>query len=195
MFAELGENMENEFINMLDDNEKILFHGISDVSKTSKQYGRFIVIFFVLLMFWWILITTWVENDFILNIKFLILFFCLFILTILLVYGLIYNMFFKYRSKNNEYFITDKRIALYNSENGFKIENISNIEHIGISREKNNYGDVIFNFYADNLVNQMKNGMSFEGIENPRMVVGLICEINNNVHIYDDRPTLFGRKM
>ena len=29
--------MKNEFINKLEENEKILFYGVSDVSKTSKQ--------------------------------------------------------------------------------------------------------------------------------------------------------------
>ena len=31
--------MNNEFINKLENDEKILFHEFSDVSKTSKQYG------------------------------------------------------------------------------------------------------------------------------------------------------------
>ena len=44
--------MSNEFINKLENDEKILFHEFSDISKTSKQYGRFLLGFIVLLLFW-----------------------------------------------------------------------------------------------------------------------------------------------
>ncbi len=186
--------MKNEFINKLEENEKILFYGVSNVSKTSKQYGRFLLGFAVLLLFW-ILIIIGIKSGEILNFEILIIFLTLGILTICLIYGLVYNIFLKYKKKNNEYFITNKRIALYNSKNGFRIENISDIEHIGIAREKNNYGDISFNFYANNLIEQIKNGMSFEGVENPRKLVALISDINNRIHIYDDRPIVMGKKL
>ena len=179
--------MCNEFINKLEKDEKILFHEFSDISKTSKQYCRFLLGFVVLLLFW-ILAINGIKNEGILKFKNLVIFVTLCILTICLFYGL------KYKKKNNEYFVTNKRIALYNSKNGLRIENISNIEHIGIAREKNNYGDISFNFYANNLIEQMKNGMSFEGVKNPRGIVATICEINNKIHIYDDRPTVMGKK-
>ena len=83
----------------------------------------------------------------------------------------------------------------WNLKNGLRIENISDIEHIGIAREKNNYGDISFNFYANNLIEQMKNGMSFEGIKNPREIVTTICDINNKILTYDDRPTVLGKKI
>lgn len=185
--------MCNEFINKLEKDEKILFHEFSDISKTSKQYCRFLLGFFVLLLFW-ILAINGIKNEGILKFKNLVIFVTLCILTICLFYGLIYNVFLKYKKKNNEYFVTNKRIALYNSKNGLRIENISNIEHIGIAREKNNYGDISFNFYDNNLIEQMKNGMSFEGVKNPRGIVATICEINNKIHIYDDRPTVMGKK-
>ena len=185
--------MCNEFINKLEKDEKILFHEFSDISKTSKQYCRFSLGFVVLLLFW-ILAINGVKNEGILKFKNLVIFVTLCILTIYLFYVLIYNVFLKYKKKNNEYFVTNKRIALYNPKNGLRIENISNIEHIGIVREKNNSGDISFNFYANNLIEQMKNGMSFEGVKNPRGIVTTICEINNKIHIYDDRPTVMGEK-
>lgn len=186
--------MKKEFINKLDVDEQILFHGFSNVSKTNKQYGRFLFGFFVLSLFWMLTIIN-IKNYSVLSFKILITFITLCILTICLIFGLIYNMFFKYKNKNNEYFVTNKRIALYNLKNGFRIENISNIERIGIFREKNNYGDIFFNFYANNLIDQIKSGMSFEGIENPRDVVTIICGINNNIHIYDDKPVVMGKKI
>ena len=186
--------MNNEFINKLENDEKILFHEFSDVSKTSKQYGRFLLAFIVLLFFWALTIIG-IQSNGILNFKILVIFLTLCILTICLFYGLIYNVFLKYKNKNNEYFVTNKRIAIYNLKNGLRIENISDIEHIGIAREKNNYGDISFNFYANNLIEQMKNGMSFEGIKNPREIVATICDINNKILTYDDRPTVLGKKI
>lgn len=186
--------MNNEFINKLENDEKILFHEFSDVSKTSKQYGRFLLAFIVLLLFWALTIIG-IQSNGILNFKILVIFLTLCILTICLFYGLIYNVFLKYKNKNNEYFVTNKRIAIYNSKNGLRIENISDIEYIGIAREKNNYGDISFNFYANNLIEQMKNGMSFEGIKNPREIVATICDINNKILTYDDRPTVLGKKI
>lgn len=186
--------MKNEFINKLEDNEKILFYGASDVSKTSKQYSRFLLGFAILILFW-IIIIKGIKSEGLLNINILMIFLTLCILTICLIYGAIYNTFFKYKNKNNEYFVTNKRIAMYNSKDGFRIENISDIEHIGIAREKNNYGDISFNFYESNLIEQIKNGMSFEGIENPRKIVALISDINNDIHIYDDRPKSMGEKI
>lgn len=184
--------MCSEFINKLEKNEKILFHEFSDISKTSKQYCRFLLVFVVLLLFW-ILIIKGIKSESILNFKILVIFITLCILTICLFYGLIYNVFLKHKNKNNEYFVTNKRIAIYNIKNGLRIENISNIEHIGIAREKNNYGDISFNFYCNNLIEQIKSGMIFEGIKNPRKIVATICEINNKIPVYDDSPTVMGK--
>lgn len=186
--------MEKEFINKLEKDEKILFHEFSDMSKTSKQIGRFLLCFVVLLLFW-ILVINSIKSEGMLNFKILIIFVTLCILTICLFYGLIYNIFLKYKKKNNEYFVTNKRIALYNYKNELRIENISNIEYIGIAREKNNYGDISFNFYANNLIEQMKNGICFEGVKNPRVIVATICKINNKIHIYNDEPTIMRKKL
>ena len=186
--------MKNEFISKLEEDEKLLWDGVSDVSKTSKQYGRFLLGFAVLLLFW-ILLMLGMNREKILNIRFLILFIVLSILTICFIYGFIYNVFLKYKNKNNEFFVTNKRIALYHPKRGFRIESISNIEHIGIAREKNNYGDLSFHFRSNNLTEQMKTGMSFEGVENPRKVVELICEINNEIHVYDDKPIIMGESL
>ena len=108
--------MNNEFINKLENDEKILFHEFSDVSKTSKQYGRFLLAFIVLLLFWALTIIG-IQSNGILNFKILVIFLTLCILTICLFYGLIYNVFLKYKNKNNEYFVTNKRIAIYNLKN------------------------------------------------------------------------------
>ena len=76
-----------------------------------------------------------------------------------------------------------------------KQKKISDIECVQILREKNNYGDIILNFSADSLIQKMKNVMSLEGVENPRKIVELISNINKNIHIYDDRPTIMGKKI
>ena len=186
--------MKNGFVNKLEKNEEILWYGVSDNSKSNKQYGRFLL-FFVILLLFWILIIIGINGKQISIFNIFIFLIILSILTIFLIYGLVYNIFLKHEKKNNEYFTTNKRIAIYNYKSGFRIENIFNIEHIGIVREKNNYGDILFHFCSNNLIDQIKTGMSFDGVENPRKIVELISHINNRVHIYDDRPTLMGKKI
>ena len=44
--------MKNEFTNKLTEDEKILFHSISNVSKTNKQFGRFLLGAVLLSLFW-----------------------------------------------------------------------------------------------------------------------------------------------
>lgn len=181
--------MEKEFINKLDSDEKILFHGFLDASKTSKQYGRFILGACVLLLFWILFITS-IRNYNILSFKVLVNFAVLIILTICLFYGVIYNIFLKHKVIDNEYFVTNKRVALYNLKIGFRIENIFDIERIGIVREKGNYGDILFTFYSNGLADQIKNRISFEGVENPRDIVAVLCDINSEIYVYDDKPVL-----
>lgn len=36
--------------------------------------------------------------------------------------------------------------------------------------------------------------MSFEGVKDSREIVSTICDINNKIHIYDDIPTVKGKK-
>ena len=41
----------------------------------------------------------------------------------------------------------------------------------------------------------MKNNISFEGAENPRVITEIVSDNNKGIHIYDDRPTIFGDKI
>lgn len=102
--------MEEEFITKLDKDERILFHGFSDVSKTSKQYFRFLLALLVLLLFF--ILNIIVIKIFGATIEIVISFIILCILTISLLYGLIYNIFLKHVNKNNEYFVTNKKNSI-----------------------------------------------------------------------------------
>lgn len=186
--------MKNEITKLLENDEKLLFYGKAHVSKTDKQYGRIILISVILMLFWKVILIG-IKNGNIDVIGSIAMVFILILLTLGILYGLIYNMFLKYKNKYNEYAVTSKRVVLYTIKDGFRFENISDIEHIGIGREKNNYCDITFNFKADTLLNLIKNTMCFEGIENPREVVNQISEINSNIHIYDDIPTKNGEKI
>jgi hypothetical protein len=186
--------MKNEFLEKLEKDEKLLYYGVSNVSKTSRQLWRFLLGFVVLTIFWISFIIGFKGED-INFFEIVILFIILIILTLSLIYGFIYNVLLKYKNKSNEYFITNKRVALYDVKNGFKIRNILDIEHIGIAREKDNYGDISFAFYANNLLEQMKNGLSFEGVENPRKIVETVINVNKNIHVYDDKPIIMGKKI
>ena len=176
--------MKEEFSKKLEDGEELIIYGVLNVNRTNKQYGRFAIGFVVLLSLWVFAI----SNIKVKNFSSFSIFITLIILTMSLIYGLIYNIFSKYR-RSNEYFITSKRIALYDQKKGFRLENISDIEHLGIVRERDNYGDLIFGFSANNLLHQLRHGMSFKGVDNPRKIVSILSNINENIHVYDDRPT------
>ncbi len=181
--------MKEKFIT--DEDEYILFHGFTVFGKTDKQYDRFLLFLIVLSLIWILVITNikrfLAENFFLLIIviPFLIL------MTVLIFYGLINNMFLKYRNKGSEYFITNKRVALNSRKKGLKTGNISDIYNISISNEKNNYGDIGFVFYGDSLIEMCKTEIAIEGIYNPREIATAIYEINDSISITDDVPQFY----
>ena len=103
-----------------------------------------------------------------------------------ILYGLIYNTFLKYKSKNNEYFVTNKRVILYNPKKGFRDESIGNILGMQLVRVKGDYGDITFNFIGNTILEAMQNGMMFEGVKNPQEIVDAICELNDNINYTND---------
>lgn len=181
--------MKEKFIT--DEDEYMLFHGFTVFGKTDKQYGRFLLLFMVLSVFWILVITNikrfLAENFFLLLIVVPFLIF----MTVLMFYGLINNMFLKYRNKGSEYFITNKRVALNSRKKGLKTGSISEIYSIGISNEKNNYGDLGFVFYGYSIAEVCKTGFTIEGIYNPRKIAEAIYEINDSISITDDVPQFY----
>lgn len=114
-------------------------------------------------------------------------------------------MFSKNKYKNEVYFITNKRIIKYDYQNKLIYKNISDIEQIQISREKNGYGDLVFEFItkddivvlnsernlkelASNLKTMIKATIGFSGIENARNAVKIITNINPRITITYDKP-------
>lgn len=189
--------MENEFIKKLDKDEKILVHKFANVDKTSKQYGRLLLGFIAILLFGILTVlgtkSSRVFSPF--DFRIFIAFVVLVILAGCLFYGFLYNTFLKYKNKNNEYFVTNKRIALYNPKYGFRMENISDISEIGIFRVKNNYGDISFNFYSGtNFSVKPISEMVFEGVENPNDLATIICNINKTISVYNDRDHIMKKK-
>ena len=186
--------MKEEFINKLQNDEKLLFYSTATINKTSRQVKRFLLDGAVLAIFGYLIIFA-IKSQRHIGIEGIVIISILIIITCCLIYGMMYNIFFKCKNKNNEYFVTNKRIARYNLQSGLRIEDISSIEHIGILREKDNYGDIMFNFHGSNLIEQIKKGIEFEGVENPRKVVEMICDLNKNIQVYDDTPTIMGKKL
>ena len=88
--------MEKEFIAMLEKDEEILVHKYADVSKTSKQYGRFLLGFIVILLFGLLTIVgTKSSRAFSFDFRILMAFGVLIILAGCLLWGFFYNTFFK----------------------------------------------------------------------------------------------------
>ena len=147
----------------------------------------------MLLFFWIVFINTLKKYDF----SFGILVFLIILsgMSILIIYGFICNLFSKFSKIKLEYFVTDKKIAIHNSKTGFKSEDIANIKYVSISREKGIYGDIVFYFGGGSIKEQMKNKIVFKGAENPRMIIDVIEDINKNIHVVDDRISIFGNKI
>lgn len=185
--------MNNEFIEKMEEDEKLLYHGKANVNETSMQLFRFILVFVVLAGFW-LLVNLGMKNEGGLTLKGVVMYVFLSIITLAIIYAFIHNTLLKHAKNNNEYFVTNKRVAVYNPKNGLKEGYIENIEHLGINREKSNYGNIVLNFKGSNLLEQIKSSITFDGIENPRRITQIIIDINENIHVYDDRPTVMGKK-
>lgn len=186
--------MKDGFLRELEEDEILLYNGRANVDKTSNQLFRFLLSFSVVICFITLSLVLAVNTG-ILSLNIVILFIILIILACSLIYGFIYNICLKYKNRDNKYYVTNKRIAVYSPKNGIRVGKISDLEHIGIVREKNNYGDIIFTFRGNSLFEQVKNNISFEGAENPRVITGIVSDNNKGIHIYDDRPTIFGHKI
>lgn len=50
------------------------------------------------------------------------------------------------------------------------------------------YGNIVFSFYGNSLYESTMKTMSFVGIHYHRKIVQTITEINNKIHVYDDKP-------
>lgn len=179
---------------ILEQDEQILYESSTHVDKTDMQLGKIFIFLLVMIFFWIIAI---LANT--------LVFLVVIIFIICLIYAFIYNVFSKNKYKNEVYFITNKRIIKYDYQNKLIYKNISDIEQIQISREKNGYGDLVFEFItkddivvlnsernlkelASNLKTMIKATIGFSGIENARNAVKIITNINPRITITYDKP-------
>ena len=185
--------MKNEFLKQLDNDEELIFYGYMKPGKSSNQLGRFIIGFLAIVLFW-IIIIYCVKNNAI-NITIIMIIVTLSVISILMIYSLIYNLILKYKHENKEYFVSNKKVAIYNKKIGFIVKNISDIERISVMREKDGYGDLGFISNVNDMINSLKNGLEFLGVENPYDIANKIKEINNNIYIYNDKPTIMEKEI
>lgn len=141
-----------------------------------KQYSRMKLMGIVLVIIWIVLIISYKEKSNMETTGFIVI---TFLITIAVVYAFIYSAILIKKRENEVYYVTNKRIFIV-KENTISEKKILDIEHIGISKEKNEYGN--------NLYESTIKTMSFVGIHDPRKIVQTITEINNKIHVYDDKP-------
>ena len=175
--------MGNNLIN-LENNEKILAEGQSNPNMVDKQYSRMILMGIVLVIIWIVLIISYKEKPNMETTGFIVI---TFLITIAVVYAFIYSAILIKKRENEVYYVTNKRIFIVKGNTTLE-KNILDIEHIGISKEKNEYGNIVFSFYGNSLYESTIKTMSFVGIHYPRKIVQTITEINNKIHVYDDKP-------
>lgn len=176
--------MENNLIN-LENDEKILAEGQSNPNLVDKQYSRMILIGIVLVILWIVSIINYTDVEVEKRTPGFIV--ITFLMTIAAVYAFIHSTILIKKRENEVYYVTNKRIFIV-KENTISEKNILDIEHIGISKEKNEYGNIVFSFYGNSLYESTIKTMSFIGIHYPRKIVQTITEINNKIHVYDDKP-------
>ena len=175
----------------LEQGEKILFQEEANPNKVDKQIGKFLLLSAVLTFFWFITIRGIVD---VINISAIGILFTMIIVTVVAIYGFINNFFLVRKKKGEKYFITNKRIIIVN-KGKFVEKNIFDINQIDISNEKKDYGNLTFNSYDGNLYTSIKNSIGLIGIKNARTIVQTIVNLNNNIHVYDDKPTgIFSKK-
>lgn len=191
--------MKNEF--ELLDGEKIIYEGdCSNVKKTNKQVGRIITGVFAFAFFWYLDYLMLTKTiDFISIIITLVLI----LMTICFLYATIYDLFLYSKTNDEKYFVTDKRI-IFIKKGKVKYGFVDDLWRIGITREKNNYSDMTFVFKNENLeqytensiefnardlMEQLKNGIEFKAVYEPRVIVDELLKINNEIQLYDDKPT------
>lgn len=108
------------------------------------------------------------------------------------------------KSKSNTYFITNKRIFIYNKKTGYTIKNILDIKSIQYSRDNENYG--LLKLYTDldfsedfehtisntikRILEMINSSFSsskilfFVGIENPMEAIDAFKKVNPNISVY-----------
>lgn len=184
---------------ILKENEKVIYTSKANPEKISMQIFRFVLIGIVLTVFYYLLFIGYGRMEVFNWIACLVM---LFLLSVLTIYGLIYNVLLKHRAKDEVYYITDKRIILINGNKVLYNDTVK-VSAIGIAREKNSFGNITFHFSVDmnnaleSLINNQQDvkSITFSGIKNPREVVEIIKKYNKDVYIYDDRPKLLSNKM
>lgn len=184
--------MNEEFKKCLENEEKVLYVSKAYVNKVAKQPLRMLLGILVLGIFWALILNV-KKAEF--DMEYLFIFSVLILLTVIFIYSAIYNICLKYKNKANEYLVTDKKVAVYNKKRGLVSRKISEIERIGITNEKGKYGNLIFNFTSDSLLESVKSSIAFEGVENPRNIIESIIIENNTISVYDDKPKIMGRKI
>lgn len=184
---------------ILKENENVIYTSKANPGKTDMQIFRFLLIGIILILFYYLLFIGYGKMGIFNWTTSLVV---LFMLSILTIYGLIYNILLKHRARNEIYYITDKRIILINDVK-LIFNDIDKVSVIGIAREKNNFGDITFHFNVDitnpleNLTKSIKEvkNITFSGIKNPREVVEIFKKNNKDIYIYDDRPKLLSNNI
>ena len=166
-------------------NEEIIWQGTSQPNKSSKQLGRFIILFLVLALFWFLNVKFIIGGPLIFVIPFNLV---LIILCIALLYGFIYNLFFHSKTFGYEYIITKDKLRITNKGKIIKEELINNCNYASLIREKKSYGDLIFKS------SKKENDIVFIGIKNPQEVLELVLKINNKLYITNDKITFSLKK-
>ncbi len=169
-------SIKEQFINSMESDEQLLYYNVASINKGSSILGKYLAKFLTLLIVFLLIILA--SSNSVLR---LILIFLLGIFTVILIFRFYKNFNSNEKIINNEYFITNKRVALFSSKTGFRAESIFNIKFLGVIKKKNNYGDLVINFNGKNFSEISRSAMKFDYIESLYKVAEVIFGVNPNI--------------
>lgn len=169
-------SIKEQFVNSMESDEQLLYYNTSSINKGSSIIVKYLLKFFALFIVFLLIIL--VSSNSVIR---LVLILLLGIFTVILVLNFYKAFTSNEKIINNEYFITNKRVALFSSKTGFRAESIFNIRFLGVIKKKNNYGDLVINFNGKNFTEISRSAMRFDYIESPYKVSEVIFGVNPNI--------------
>lgn len=164
--------------------EEIIFKGKANVEKVDKKIKEYFIFLVVLITSLVAMFYIFVHNK---NFNVILITNILIGMLVVIIWSIFHNYSLMKKNKGAQYLITDRRIIVKYMNCDAIEKNIADISYVGVSREKNNFGNMMFTFKEDNISESIKGSIEFWGIESPRAIVKEILKIVPSITTYDEK--------
>ena len=194
-----------DFNRQLYKDEQILYQGKPIPGKGSKQIKEYIFVIGFFAISIGLLIWSLIAGEKPIDLSFIVIFIVAIIMFLIVIYGLVYNLFIKKRSVSDDYYcVTNNRVLKYESKKDRLVYGyLINYDAVRCENVKGNYGDLQIevdlskqaaNMSPEQQVVLLKNIFShgnpenapfirFESIENPRKVEYIVLQAINELKL------------